>query len=369
MPSGNDPRYQQARQVAGFTGSKVVHNAVVMEVPPGAQTADTVFVEEALKGVWRKVMRNSLTTLVTRYPFGGISVRRVDAAKYPSFFTPETTARIVQWGQKILGEPFDTVMVNPMKKWWDQWYVSPNPGCAQRKAANELYARGGPQKWICSQLMAWTVAFAGGLNLGVDGDGIRDGDWGCKIDQYVVQDLQPFPGAMLNAAWTDPNIQYRAPCAPTGCFIGVSSAASTVKVDGEACPAAFPHDSPTHPALCYKTADQANAPAGAPCPTWCTRDVNVGSGCGDNAQKLCQAATEAPTDAPKDATTDKATTDAPTEATNEATTEAPTKATSEATSEATTEAPTQATSEATTAAATQAPTDATTDAPTDKAAE
>lgn len=56
------------------------------------------------------------------------------------------------------------------------------------------------------------------------------------------------------------------------------------------CPKDFPY--PTHgppPAkdvVCYKTVAEATAGEG-PCGSWCTHDVNIGDGCGDNHQHLC----------------------------------------------------------------------------------
>merc|ERR1711871_648505 len=59
------------------------------------------------------------------------------------------------------------------------------------------------------------------------------------------------------------------------------------------CPANFPFRSRSHdPALreniCYEHEWQAANGAG-PCGSWCTMDATVGSGCGDNAGRLCDS--------------------------------------------------------------------------------
>jgi len=56
------------------------------------------------------------------------------------------------------------------------------------------------------------------------------------------------------------------------------------------CPAGFPFPSAHIPKLCYKTKAQASAGEG-PCGSWCTQDIKVGSGCGDNSDHLCDAST------------------------------------------------------------------------------
>ena len=54
--------------------------------------------------------------------------------------------------------------------------------------------------------------------------------------------------------------------------------------------AGFPFPSAHIPKLCYKTKAQASAGEG-PCGSWCTQDIKVGSGCGDNSDHLCDAST------------------------------------------------------------------------------
>ena len=65
-----------------------------------------------------------------------------------------------------------------------------------------------------------------------------------------------------------------------GAFGPRDNRASTV------CPPAFPHRSSGASQICYNDASFATAASG-PCGSWCTTDVNVGSGCGDNNAHLC----------------------------------------------------------------------------------
>ena len=52
------------------------------------------------------------------------------------------------------------------------------------------------------------------------------------------------------------------------------------------CPPNFPHQSQTLTAICYTEASYAAAGSG-PCGTWCTKDNNIGSGCGETSQHSC----------------------------------------------------------------------------------
>jgi hypothetical protein len=53
------------------------------------------------------------------------------------------------------------------------------------------------------------------------------------------------------------------------------------------CPAGFPFPSRVLKQLCYKTKAEATAGEG-PCGSWCTKDVDVGFGCGANTGRLCR---------------------------------------------------------------------------------
>ena len=53
------------------------------------------------------------------------------------------------------------------------------------------------------------------------------------------------------------------------------------------CPADYPHRSTTLPEICYSQETFADAGTG-PCGSWCTHDINVGEGCpGSNAKRMC----------------------------------------------------------------------------------
>lgn len=218
-PAGDQPQYREAEVVAKFTGTPVVHNAIVTQVPPPGvdQTGENVIVTEALKGYWKKVVQNTFRTLVERYPFGGVSIRRVDPNRFPNFFTKQSQAAMTEWANRITGEPFDQKMVNPVKRFWFTRgrYIPKNPSCADRQRANRMYNSGGPRQWICTQLVAWTIAFPGGLNVNPNNTSPD-----CSVPDYIVKNLQPNPGDMLSAPFVQQG-GWRAPCDTAGCYIGV----------------------------------------------------------------------------------------------------------------------------------------------------
>jgi len=296
-PSGHQKKFQEASIVARFTGSPVVHNAMVTRVPPigEQQTGENVIVTEALKGVWKKVVQNTIRTLVERYPFGGVSIRRVDAEKYPNFFSPVVQSQITSWADSIVGQPFDTVMVNPAKKrlFTDGRFIDPigGPSCDERKRADKMYAKGGPKKWICTQLLAWTLAFPGGLNLDP-----TNTEPLCDVPKWVVKDMQPNPGDMLTAPFVAKS-DWKIPCGTHGCWIGVPATAAwaggttaapttLAPLVSPTCVGSFSHQSSKHKKICFTEKKYAEKGFG-PCKSWCTLDPDVGSGCGDNAKKLC----------------------------------------------------------------------------------
>jgi hypothetical protein len=218
-PAGHQEKYKEANMVAHFTGTPVVHDAIVIEVPPKGveQTGENVIAMEALKGSWKKVLQNNIRTLVERYPFGGVSIRRVDPKRYPDFFTQDSRERIAAWAKQVTGERFDSDMVNPVRKrfFTKGRFISPNPWCHDRERADRMYLAGGPHKWICTQLVAWTIAFAGKLNLNP-----ANMESGCEVPEWVVTNLQPGPGDFLTAKFVQPG-SWRVPCAEVGCYLGV----------------------------------------------------------------------------------------------------------------------------------------------------
>lgn len=225
-PAGNQAKYREASIVSFFTQSPYVHTAIVTKIPAEGtpQTAETVVVTEALKGVWKKVVQNNVRTLVERYPFGGISMRRVDMARFPNFFTSATAQAITAWGDKVLNQPFDNRMVNPIyKRFGTQGRFIPfNPSCSNRVKADTMYTNGGPGQWICAQLVAWTLAFPGGLNV----DKTRPIVDGCSVSGWVVKDVQPNPGSLLKEGEDKQTgffelTSWHMPCEAKGCWVGV----------------------------------------------------------------------------------------------------------------------------------------------------
>jgi len=219
-PSAVKQKYIPAMVVAAATNSPVVHTAIVTKVPPPGvnQTAENIIITEALKGAWKQVLQNNLREIVERFPFGAISIRRVDAKKYPRFFSPDRLAKISEWADKRVGDGFDNHMLIPIKRRFTTGdrYIPINPSCADRKRAIAKYREGGPGKWICSELVAWTLAFAGGLNQ----------DYGtisedCEEPPWTIKNVQPFPGDLSETDFFDPNIKWRMPCDDFGCFVGV----------------------------------------------------------------------------------------------------------------------------------------------------
>jgi len=220
-PSAVKQEFIPAMVVAAATNSPVVHTAIVTKVPPPGvnQTAENVIITEALKGAWKQVLQNSLREIVERFPFGGISIRRVDAKKYPRFFSPDRLNRISEWADKRVGEGFDNHMLIPIKRRFTTGnrYIPINPSCADRKRAVALYNKaGGPGRWICSELVAWALAFAGGINT--DYGAISED---CEEPSWKIKNVQPFPGELSDAEFFDPAIRWRMPCDETGCFVAV----------------------------------------------------------------------------------------------------------------------------------------------------
>ena len=67
------------------------------------------------------------------------------------------------------------------------------------------------------------------------------------------------------------------------------------KSDLPRCPAGYPHRSSTLPELCYSSASFAAAGTG-PCGSWCTYEIDVGVGCGSNANRMCVGSSAMPVD-------------------------------------------------------------------------
>jgi hypothetical protein len=219
-PAEMKQAYVPAYVVAAVSNSPVVHVAIVTKVPPLGvnQTADNVIVTEALKGAWKRVLQNSFREIVERFPFGGISIRRIDEKRFPRFFSPERQAAITQWGDARVGDGFDQDMLIPLKRRFaaGKRYVSINPDCKERKRALKMYKTGGPGKWICSEFVGWTLAFAGGINSDY---GLLSS--GCDVPTWTIKNIQPLPGELTDMSFFDPKMPWHMPCEAVGCFVGV----------------------------------------------------------------------------------------------------------------------------------------------------
>lgn len=219
-PSAVKPEFFPAMVVATATNSPVVHAAIVTKVPPPGvnQTAENIIITEALKGAWKRVLQNTLREIVERFPFGAISVRRVDEKRYPRFFSPERLNAMSEWADKRVGDGFDNKMLIPIKRRFTTGdrYIPIDPSCEDRKRAIAKYREGGPKMWICSEFVAWTLAFAGGINQ--DYGAISDD---CELPSWNIKNVQPFPGELSDTEFFDERIQWRMPCEDAGCFIAV----------------------------------------------------------------------------------------------------------------------------------------------------
>jgi len=219
-PSVLKQAYIPAYVVSTVSNSPVVHTAIVTKVPsPGInQTADNIIVTEALKGNWKRVVQGTFRNIVERFSFGGVSIRRVDAKRFPIFFSDRRQKEITQWANAKVGEGFDEDMLIPIKRRFaaGERYIPIDPSCKDRLRAIEMYKRGGPGKWICSEFVGWTLAFPGGINT----------DYGllsdkCQVPSWTVKNIQPLPGQLTDMDFFDQRLLFHMPCTATGCFVGV----------------------------------------------------------------------------------------------------------------------------------------------------
>jgi hypothetical protein len=132
---------------------------------------------------------------------------------------------------------------------------------------------------------------------GMAPDGYADQSWFTMVNgaqTFLIEELHNLPGEWSSTS----NATYSSE--KDGC--------RELSASGS-CPAEFPFSiNPSSSAgktdahkVCYKTKSDATAGTG-PCGSWCTKDVNVGSGCGDNHQHMCRSSCPAefpfPTHAP-----------------------------------------------------------------------
>jgi hypothetical protein len=218
-PSVLKQAYIPAYVVSTVSNSPVVHVAIVTKVPaPGInQTADNIIVTEALKGSWKQVVQGNFRNIVERFQFGGVSIRRVDAKRFPLFFSAERQAAITTWADSRVGDGFDEDMMIPLKRRFaaKDRYIPVDPHCKDRLRALEMYKKGGPGKWICSQFVGWTLAFAGGINT--DYGLLSDS---CQVPSWTLKNVQPLPGQLTDMDFFDQNLLWHMPCTGLGCFVG-----------------------------------------------------------------------------------------------------------------------------------------------------
>jgi len=246
-PTGGDQEqlFTAAKLVSTVTGSPIVHTGIVTQVPPPGvnQTGENVIVTEALKGMWQEVVQNPLRYVIERWPFGGFQIRRIDPVRFPKF--RDRAQQVAEWASAKVGQPFDKDMLVPFKRRWTtgRRYVTPDPDCEERKRAFKMYQEGGPGKWICSELVSWALAFAGGLNLDYpekapddekdekdekedkeDKDDKDDKDR-CIFPRWNIKNIQQNPGQLFRDDIYDPNITWKVPCGELGCYVAVPKTA------------------------------------------------------------------------------------------------------------------------------------------------
>merc|ERR1712124_169040 len=113
-------------------------------------------------------------------------------------------------------------MLKPFLRRWQTKgrYIPKNPWCKDMHKALDMFHQGGPGIWICSQFVAWTLAFPGGLNM--NPANIAEG---CDLPKFEVVDLQPFPGDLLyQDYWSKESSAWTMKCDVAGCWVGVPMA-------------------------------------------------------------------------------------------------------------------------------------------------
>jgi hypothetical protein len=194
------------------------HSAFISAVNGPALT--DIVVTESLKGPHMAVFASSLQEVLAGRQYTYVWLNKVDRARFPNFVN--RVAEIGTWSAARVGEPFDTqLMVEKSVPFpWrgtDPHWIEALPGCSGREKALNLYKSGGLGKWFCSQLVAWTLAFPGGLNTdyGSNGDCVTP-PW----DGHV-EFLEVGPGDLIHQPFYDAS-GIRVPC-EQGCDIGVGA--------------------------------------------------------------------------------------------------------------------------------------------------
>jgi len=181
-----------------------------------AQTGDNVFVMEALKGSFKIVRNNTIRNAIQRWPFGGYKIMRVNSTKYPWYYSPATAQTILNWGNNQIDKPFDEEMLKPVKRRFStgKRFVKLDPDCKERRRVLDYYYNGGPSKWICAQLVAWTLAFAGGIDKDY---GIPTDD--CDVSEWLITNLEPNPGQLMRFPIWDESNFFSVRCPPDKCWV------------------------------------------------------------------------------------------------------------------------------------------------------
>lgn len=189
------------------TGPGAVHAAIITEVR-GPNMTD-IIVTECLKEPHLKILQSNMEEVLQYRQYHDVWIRRVDATRFPKFAS--RASAITQWANQRIGDPFDKQMLYPGIRITEPSFFPKDAGCDQRERALEMYRRGGPGKWICSQFAAWTLAFAGGLNTDYPGPGAST----CAAPSWdgVVDFLEPSPNDLINQKYWD-NSNYHVVCKP-----------------------------------------------------------------------------------------------------------------------------------------------------------
>mmetsp|Transcript_632 Transcript_632/g.531 ORF Transcript_632/g.531 Transcript_632/m.531 type:complete len:369 (-) Transcript_632:86-1192(-) len=186
-----------------LSGKDAMHVAAVSDVY--SQTPDGIMILEALKPPNGIVQKNSLRIVIHRWPLIGFWIRRADPARFPLDQNTMST-----WSNSILNQPYDKAMVVPLFRRWVTHgrYISEMPDVDEKRRAIQLYRNGGPGMWVCSQLIAWFLAFPGGININ-------------NFNDWPIKKLQDFPADFLRfPIWDGQNTHIH--CYEYGCYLGVA---------------------------------------------------------------------------------------------------------------------------------------------------
>jgi len=194
-----------------------VHAAIVTDVR--GQRPGDIIVTEALADQKQRVVQGNASAIFTHRTYHDVWIRRVDAIRFPLFTS--RSLDIAHWANQHAGDPFDSAMMYPGVRNIDDSdnYIQPEPDCAKRQAALQMFQAGGPRKWMCSQFVAWILAFAGGLNTDYPDGG------SCPVPKWdgKVENLQPSPGDLLQQPYWDAH-DFHIVCAnqwtTNGCSVG-----------------------------------------------------------------------------------------------------------------------------------------------------